>query len=508
MSRALLAVVALAAAAALSLPATARADGVTIAAVCNGSGCSTGWYRTSVTVSFNVSGTNIKSLDCPETTIDSDTAGQDVKCVVTLSDNTITGKVVTIKRDATPPTVSSIGASRPADSNGWYNHGVTITASGSDALSGIASCTSTTYSGPDGSSITLSGTCTDQAGNVSAPKTISFSYDSTGPSVSPAPAREPDANGWYDHPLDVAFQGQDGASGVDGCTSASYSGPDNAGATVSGTCRDKAGNSTTVSFGLHYDATPPAVTTATPSRPPDDNGWYNHDLSVAFGGTDSTSGIASCDTVTYAKPDDATASVTGRCRDNAGNASAPGVFAFRFDSTPPKLAKLAAQPDDREVSLAWTASPDTARIEVARTRAGGKTVTLYAGKRLAAFVDRKVRNGSRYTYVVTALDAAGNRMVVKAVATPAAALVAPRRDQRIRGETTLRWRGVKGASYYNVQLWLRGKKVLTAWPSGPSLRLPRLASGPYTWFVWPGRGSRNAHRYGPLIGHSTFVVRP
>ena len=40
------------------------------------------------------------------------------------------------------------------------------------------------------------------------------------------------------------------------------------------------------------------------------------------------------------------------------------------------------------------------------------------------------------------------------------------------------------------------------------LRLPRLASGPYTWFVWPGRGSRNAHRYGPLIGHSTFVVRP
>lgn len=73
--------------------------------------------------------------------------------------------------------------------------------------------------------------------------------------------------------------------------------------------------------------------------------------------------------------------------------------------------------------------------------------------------------------------------------------------------TMLRWRPVASATYYNVQLWLRGKKVLTTWPSGPSLRLPRLKPGPYTWFVWPGRGPRALHKYGPLLGKSTFIVR-
>jgi hypothetical protein len=131
---------------------------------------------------------------------------------------------------------------------------------------------------------------------------------------------------------------------------------------------------------------------------------------------------------------------------------------------------------------------------------------VYAGRRITTFVDRKVRNGDRYTYLVMALDRAGNESVGKEVVTPAAILLSPRQTAHVRGGTTLRWRPVPRASYYNVQLWLHGHKVLTVWPSGPSLPLRRLAPGSYTWFVWPGFGDASKHRYGNLLGRSTFVV--
>jgi hypothetical protein len=96
--------------------------------------------------------------------------------------------------------------------------------------------------------------------------------------------------------------------------------------------------------------------------------------------------------------------------------------------------------------------------------------------------------------------------VLKALATPTASLLAPRASAKVHGTATLRWRPVKRASYYNVQVWLDGKKLLTNWPAGATLKLPKLKRGRYTWFVWPGLGARAQHRYGPLIGKSTFVV--
>jgi hypothetical protein len=499
--------VAVLAAVALALPAAAHAA-VSITALCNGvaNGCSTGWYRSNVTVSFSVAGSGIAGADCPEVPVTADTTGTMARCVVTLTDNTITGMVVTIKRDATPPSIDSLAAARAPDSNGWYNHAVAVTGAGSDATSGIASCTSATYAGPDAGSAAVTGTCTDNAGNVSAVKSLTLSYDATPPSLSPAPARGPDANGWYNHAVDVGFQGSDSTSGIDGCTSASYGGPDTGGGSVAGTCKDKAGNTGSSSFGLKYDATPPQVTGAAADREPDRNGWYNHALNVAYAGTDGGSGIAGCDTVTYAQPDAADASVSGRCRDNAGNVSAASPFAFKFDSKPPKLASLTTSSATGSVALAWTASADVAEIRIERARGDAAPVKLYDGKRIAAFTDKKVQNGNRYSYAVTVYDQAGNATVAKAVGTPSASLLAPRASAHVRAGTTLRWRAVKSARYYNVQLWLHGKKVLSTWPTGTMLRLPRLRPGSYLWLVWPGKGARSAHRYGPLLGRSTFVV--
>ena len=81
----------------------------------------------------------------------------------------------------------------------------------------------------------------------------------------------------------------------------------------------------------------------------------------------------------------------------------------------------------------------------------------------------------------------------------------------------LTWTPVRGATYYNVQLYRQGAKVLSMWPAHARLQLPRnwrfdghryrLRPGRYRWFVWPGFGKRSAGRYGHRIGAGTFVAR-
>jgi hypothetical protein len=98
------------------------------------------------------------------------------------------------------------------------------------------------------------------AGGRSEVETKLLKVDKTPPAVSGRPARPPDANGWYNHALTVAFAGADAASGIASCSPASgYGGPDNGAASISGSCRDNAGNAGAGTFSFKYDATPPSV---------------------------------------------------------------------------------------------------------------------------------------------------------------------------------------------------------------------------------------------------------
>jgi hypothetical protein len=161
--------------------------------------------------------------------------------------------------DKTAPTATPGGATRPADGAGWYRSPVQIAFTGADALSGLASCTAPVYAGPDGASVSVSGTCTDNAGNVSAPAAFGLKYDSTGPVVRTGkPARKPDRRGWYIRPVRWRFTGADALSGLAACPRVRYAGPDGANAQVIGACRDHAGNVGTRGFRIKYDATPPA----------------------------------------------------------------------------------------------------------------------------------------------------------------------------------------------------------------------------------------------------------
>ena len=266
---------------------------------------------------------------------------------------------------------------------------------------------------------------------------------------------------------------------------------------------------------VRRDTVPPKVS-GVPDRPPDLNGWYNHPVRIGFSGLDTLSGVASCTSAVFSGPDTRSEKFGGRCTDRAGNIGS-GWFSLRYDSTPPRAPRVAASTNDEFIVLAWAVSPDTRSVELAREPGlhGPEPSIVYRG-RASRFADRRVNNGVAYRYTVTAVDQAGNTSdrAIDAVAT--APLFQPAEGSVVHGPPVLAWAKVAGASYYNVQLFRLGRKILSAWPTHTWLRLSRswtydgrayrLNPGTYQWRVWPGVGSPSGHKYRPLLGHSTFVV--
>lgn len=330
-----------------------------------------GWYNHALSVSFGASDSTsgVDSCVAPKTYAGPDTAGASLGGTCSDKAGNVGAASLGLKYDATAPQVTGSSAGRAADSNGWYNHAVAVTFTGSDATSGVDTCSQPTYAGPDTSSASVSGSCLDKAGNVSGSSAFTLKYDATGPSVTATPARAADANGWYNHSLAVSFSGGDVASGLDSCSAPqTYSGPDDAGASVTGTCRDRAGNSTARSFGLKYDATAPTVT-PTAGRNPDANGWYNHALTISFVGSDGTSGVDSCAAPqSYSGPDNGGASVNGSCLDRAGNA-ATASLPLKYDSTGPATTVTPARgPDangwyDRPLTVNFSGTDATSGVD-------------------------------------------------------------------------------------------------------------------------------------------------
>jgi hypothetical protein len=339
--------------------------------------------------------------------------------------------------------------------------------------------------------------------------------DTTAPVVTGAtPARAADAAGWYQREIGVGFTGADLTSGVASCTAPTYAGPDAADVAVVGTCRDVAGNqSPPFAFHLRYDATPPGVTGVTPERPPDHGGWYTHPVTFGVQGADMTSGLAGCTPVTYGGPDGAGATLGATCVDRAGNTTTR-PFPLRYDATAPDAGAAHLKTGDGIARLAW---PADARATVVRTPGikGAASSIMHDGPG-GGLTDRRVRNGHRYRYALTLADEAGNVTRLELAGRVGPHPLSPARGARLSAPPLLRWTRVRGAHYYNVQLFRNGHKILSAWPRRPRLQLRdswrfrgrryHLLDGRYQWFVWPGEGLRSEHRYGVRIGARPFVI--
>jgi hypothetical protein len=322
----------------------------------------------------------------------------------------------------------------------------------------------------------------------------------------------PKTNGWYRSNVTVNWAYSDPESpvtGSGGCNATTLT-ADTFGTTL--TCwAESDGGKTTVEKTITIDKSPPSIATAL-ERQPDANGWYNRPLTVAFIGGDSTSGVGTCSSTTYAGPDNLAASVAGSCSDKAGNITGSS-YSFRYDATAPTVSAVTARLGNRSTQLAWRASSDTQAVEVLRApgRNGQGESIIYRGS-AAGFLDTGLIVGRKYEYRVSGVDEAANRSqhTFNLVATGALLNPTPAASVSIKSPPQLVWTPVKGARYYNVQL-IRGRKVLSAWPVRPGFRLRRtwiykgqrqsLRPGTYRWYVW----SRTKSRF-RLLGSSTFVV--
>jgi hypothetical protein len=219
-----------------------------------------GWFRSNVSLAWTVLPSTAVKTGCGDIMLTADSKAAYQYCTARATDGSRSTIELWLKIDKTPPTVIAPAFARPADGNGWFRAPVAIAYRGTDPTSGIRSCTSTSYAGPNNRAAHVTGTCTDVAGNTSAAKKFTVKYDATPPKVRRGrPKRKPDHGRWYNHPVAWHFRGRDRLSGLAACPTVVYRGPAGRRAHVIGACRDKAGNVGTRAFRLHYDATAPAA---------------------------------------------------------------------------------------------------------------------------------------------------------------------------------------------------------------------------------------------------------
>jgi hypothetical protein len=240
-----------------------------------------------------------------------------------------------------------------------------------------------------------------------------------------------------------------------------------------------------------------------------------------------------------------TTTVTCNAKDAKNNAAAPKSFTVKVTAppvvpgppgTPPPptttvpapllpptlkpqpVSNFTAAPGDRRVLVSWKLPAGAGlHVELQRTTGGGSPKTIYVGAALS-FADTHLQNGSTYTYSIVVVDAAGNRSnsLSEKASPKAVALVAPPAGARLTSAPTLVWVPTRKATYYNVQLYRGGRKILSIWPGSNRLALKRhwifggraftLSPGQYNWYVWPGFGPHRAQKYGSPLGNSMFQL--
>lgn len=418
----------------------------------------------------------------------------------------------------TPSITASVSGT--TGGNGWYRSSVTVTWTVTDPT-GIVSqvgCSPPTVLAAETAGVQVQCQATNSQGGTSS-AAITIRIDKTPPDVTAAtPDRAPDANTWYNRPVAFSFSGADALSGMQSCTPATYAGPDGEAGAVGGSCRDNAGNVGTRSFSLRYDATPPSVSSVNPERPPDSGGWYNRPLTVRFGGSDSASGIESCASASYGGPDSDNASVSGSCRDRAGNVGS-GSFVLRYDSTPPVLGNVAVTSGDGADTLSWTSTAEADTAVVHRRARGAKPAAarmIFRGGG-TSFRDTGIENGREYVYSLQSFDQAGNGSAVASIRALPRVLILRKLAYvpSVSDEPILRWARARRSTYYHVQLFRGGRRILGAWPLQAQLPLRsswswqgrryRLAPGTYRWYAWAGVGRRSLSQY-RRIGTAAFTV--
>ena len=302
-----------------------------------------GWNGSSVTLKFTCADALSGVRACPADII----LGSEGVNISTsakafdYADNSGTVAIAGMNIDKTLPVSSAALAG--TYKNGWYSSPVVLTLTSTDSLSGIKE---TLYSlngaefapyqqpvivAVDGGN-TVRYYSRDKAGNAEAEKTMLFSIDRAVPQVGYTLNPQPNPYGWNNSSVEAVFKGTDTSSGMDICSS-SRTVVEGAGKTISGWCRDIAGNISYSTAVVNVDISSPVVNVlASPAA--NNYNWNNTPVTVTFSGSDAISGNSSCTADKAVSSEGAGQVATGSCADYAGN-SRSAFRAVSIDMTKP-----------------------------------------------------------------------------------------------------------------------------------------------------------------------------
>jgi hypothetical protein len=364
-----------------------------------------GWYVSDVTVSWTVTDPESSitgSSGCGTTIISTDTSSTTLTCTAASAGGS-SSQSVTIKRDATAPTInSSVTPVRPG--TGWWNEvsgPPSVDYTCSDAISGIDSC------GPDktfgeGENQSDTGTGVDNAGNSATSTVSDIDVDLTDPTADALLIGPAGDDGWFTGDVNVDWTVSDGLSGpvASSCSDTTVT-ADTANGSVSCTPIDVAGNTgTAVNKGYKKDATKPGIAAdVSPARPA--SGWWNIASgapTVTYTCDDATSGIKSC-TGPYTFGEGEALTHTGTATDNAGNTDTETVDNIDVDLSAPAIDAVVTGTSSNgwytsDVDVSWTVTDSLSGVDNA-SKSGCGDITVSA-------------DTDDTTYTCSASDNAGN----------------------------------------------------------------------------------------------------
>lgn len=286
-----------------------------------------GWYTSEMSVWWHVvdDESQVTSTTGCYNRVEYDTSGVTFTCTATSAGGTAVDSL-TVKRDATPPTISGAATTAP-NSNGWYNTSVAIDWTCGDAMSGLRSCPAdSVFSLSEGPNLTTSAMARDVAGNIQWASVTGINIDKTRPSASASVSPPANAFGWHSSAATVSFSGTDAISGIDQCSSEVIISTETAERGVYGGCTDLAGNTSYSAFAtVKLDKTAPNVSLV---GGPADGESYNVASVPAAPTCDASDGLSGLDgtcSVSGYSTSPGTHTVTASVRDKAGNSSSTSV---------------------------------------------------------------------------------------------------------------------------------------------------------------------------------------
>lgn len=294
------------------------------------------WYKSDVALVWTVTDPEspVSKIGCVDQNITVDQNATTYSCSASSAGGTAAQVDVTIKRDATAPTLSFGAQSPAANANGWNNTNVSFPFITNDNLSGVD--TTNPASSPlvlmvEGFSVTGTVVVSDNAGNSANFTSPAVKIDKTAPNAPAASASTSDgpytADTWTNKDVTVSYASNGDAglvqSGGVSCTANQVFSAETADTNTSGTCTDAAGNtSIATSFGpIKIDKTAPTLSPNVLPIPV----LLNGSATASANASDTLSGLVSsaCDAVVTNTV--GTFNVNCTATDKAGNTATASV---------------------------------------------------------------------------------------------------------------------------------------------------------------------------------------